>query len=193
MNPWFAKTVILIATVTMLVIRAPHGRRSTTVTVVKSGKGPLEVFLLTVAWIAFLVPILWIATPWISFADYPLHLLPLVVGTVLLALSLWLFYRTHAELGTNWSVTLEIRESHRLVTAGIYRRVRHPMYSAFLLYGLGQAMVIPNWVAGPSYAIAMVLLVARRLGPEEALMRDRFKDEYDGYVSRTKKLIPDVW
>jgi protein-S-isoprenylcysteine O-methyltransferase Ste14 len=193
MSAWYAKVVIVIATVLMIAIRAPHGRRSRTLAVVKSGKGPLEVVLLTLAWIAFLVPLLWAATPWLSFADYRLYPLPLVVGTVLLALGLWLFYRSHADLGTNWSVTLEIRESHRLITAGIYRRVRHPMYSAFLVYALGQALVIPNWIAGPCYAAAMLLLVSLRLGPEETLMRERFKGEYDAYVARSKRLIPGVW
>ena len=193
MNPWYAKAIILIATIGVLAIRAPHGRRSRIVAVAKSGKGPLEVFLLTIAWIAFLAPLLWILTPWLSFADYRLYALPLLAGIVLLALGLWLFYRSHADLGTNWSVTLEIRESHRLVTVGVYERVRHPMYSAFLVYALGQVLVVPNWIAGSSYAVAMLLLVPLRLGPEEKLMRDRFKGEYDAYVARTKRLIPGVW
>jgi protein-S-isoprenylcysteine O-methyltransferase Ste14 len=193
MNPWYAKAIILIATIGVLAIRAPHGRRSRIVAVAKSGKGPLEVFLLTIAWIAFLAPLLWVLTPWLSFADHRLYPLPLLVGIVLLALGLWLFYRSHADLGTNWSVTLEIRESHRLVTAGVYERVRHPMYSAFLVYALGQALVVPNWIAGSSYVVAMLLLVPLRLGPEEKLMRERFKGEYDAYVSRTKRLIPGVW
>ncbi len=193
MNPWFAKAVVLIATIVMVLIRAPHGKRSRTVTVAKSRKGPLEVFVLTVAWIAFFVPIFWIATPWLAFASSPLYQLPLVAGSLLLALSLWLFYRSHGDLGTNWSVTLEIRESHRLVTEGVYRHIRHPMYTALLLYGFGQALVIPNWVAGPAYPLAMVLLLALRLGPEEELMRDRFQGEYDAYASRTKRLIPGIW
>jgi protein-S-isoprenylcysteine O-methyltransferase Ste14 len=193
MNPWFPKAVILIAMIAIIVIRAPHGRRSRTVKVVKSGKGRLEVFLLMLAWIAFLVPILWISTSWFAFADYPLSLLRLLAGSFLLAVSLWLFYRSHADLGANWSVTLELREGHRLVTEGVYGHVRHPMYLAFLLYGLGQAIVVPNWVAGPSYAVAMVLLIPLRLGPEEALMREHFRREYDAYESRTKRLIPGVW
>lgn len=193
MNPWFAKAVILITTIAMVLIRAPHGRRSRTVKVAKSRKGVLEVALLGVAWIALFMPILWIATPWFGFADFPLRPLPLVLGSVVLALSLWLFYRSHADLGTNWSLTLEVRESHRLVTAGAYRHIRHPMYLALLLHGLGQAVVVPNWVAGPSYAVAMVLLFALRLKPEETLMREHFKGEYDVYASRTKRLVPGIW
>ena len=193
MNPWFAKAAILVAAVAMVAIRAPHGRLSRTIRIVESRKGSLEIFLLAIAWIAFLVPILWIATPWFAFAEFPLHPVPFLAGCLLLALGLWLFYRSHSDLGANWSVTLEIREAHRLVTDGVYGRVRHPMYSAFLLYGLGQAIVIPNWIAGPAYAVAMVLLCAFRLGPEEALMREHFKDAYDAYASRTKRLIPGVW
>lgn len=130
MNPWFAKAVVLIASIVTVLIRAPHGKRSRTVKVAKSRKGLLEVSLLTVAWIAFFVPILWIGTPWLAFANFPLYPFPLVTGSVLMTLSLWLFHRSHGDLGTNWSITLEIRESHRFVTEGVYRHVRHPMYSA---------------------------------------------------------------
>ena len=193
MNPWLAKAVILIAAVAMVVIRSPHGHRSWQVKVVQSRKGRLEILLMIFAGLGFFTPILWIATPWLAFADFRLYPLFFVAGTLILALSLWLFYLTHADLGTNWSVTLEIRETHRLVTDGVYQRVRHPMYSAFLLFAIGQAVVVPNWVAGPSYLVTMALLVALRLKPEEQLMRDRFKEEYDAYVARTKRLIPGVW
>jgi protein-S-isoprenylcysteine O-methyltransferase Ste14 len=67
------------------------------------------------------------------------------------------------------------------------------MYLALLLYGLGQAAVIPNWVAGPPYAVAMVLVFAFRLRPEEKLMRGHFKGEYDEYALRTKRLVPGIW
>jgi protein-S-isoprenylcysteine O-methyltransferase Ste14 len=193
MNPWFAKAVVLVAFIATILIRAPHGKRSWVVKVAKSRKGPVEVLLLTVAWIAFFLPIFWIATPWLTFADFPLYPFPLVAGSLLLALGLWLFHRSHADLGTNWSVTLEIRDSHRLVTTGLYQHVRHPMYSALLLYGLGQMVTVPNWIVGPSYFIAMLLMCAFRLGPEENLMRDHFSGEYEAYSSRTKRLIPGVW
>ena len=108
-------------------------------------------------------------------------------------MGLWLFARSHADLGTNWSITLEVREKHQLVTQGIYRALRHPMYSALLLYSLGQALVVPNWIAGPSYAVAMALLFAFRLGPEERMMLEEFGKEYEAYIGRTKRLVPGVW
>jgi protein-S-isoprenylcysteine O-methyltransferase Ste14 len=192
-DPWVAKAAVLVSSIVMVVIRAPHGQRSRGVRVAKSRKGPLEVALLTIAWLGFFVPLIWVATPVLAFADYPLRSGPFVAGVVGLAVGLWFFHRSHADLGTNWSVTLEVRENHRLVTHGIYRRIRHPMYMALGLYSLGQALALPNWVAGPSYLVGFGLLFALRLGPEERMMREEFGADYDAYVTRTKRIIPGFW
>jgi protein-S-isoprenylcysteine O-methyltransferase Ste14 len=193
MNPWVARAVILTASVVMVAIRAPHGQRSRRVKVVAHRKGGRETALLTLAWAGFFVPLIWIVSPLFSFADYPLRAGPLAAGSACLAAGLWLFYRSHADLGTNWSVTLEVREQHRLITQGVYRRIRHPMYSALFLYSVGQALALPNWVAGPSYLIAFGILFACRVGAEEEMMRAQFGDEYDAYMSRTERLAPWIW
>jgi len=193
MNPWFGKAIILASSIVMVLIRAPHGQRSRGVKVVRSRRGALEIVLLTLAWVAFFVPLVWVAAPVFAFADYPLRPAPLLAGMVCLAVGLWLFARSHADLGTNWSLTLEVREHHQLVTQGSYRALRHPMYSALLLYALGQALVVPNWIAGPSYAVAMSILFAFRLGPEERMMLEEFGKDYEAYTVRTKRLIPGIW
>ena len=193
MNPWIAKAVILAASVVMVAIRAPHGQRSRRVKVVAHRKGGRETALLALAWAGFFIPLIWIASPVFSFAEYPLRAGPLAAGIACFVAGLWLFYRSHADLGTNWSITLEVREQHRLITHGVYRRVRHPMYSALLLYSVGQAFVIPNWVAGPSYLVAFGILYACRVGAEEAMMRDQFGGEYRDYSSRTRRLVPWSW
>src|SRR4030095_2739321 len=120
MNPWFGKAIILASSIVMVLIRAPHGQRSRGVKVVRSRRGALEIVLLTLAWVAFFLPLVWVAAPVFSFADYPLRPVPLVAGTGCLAVGLWLFARSHADLGTNWSVTLEVREKHQLGPQGNY-------------------------------------------------------------------------
>jgi protein-S-isoprenylcysteine O-methyltransferase Ste14 len=193
LDPWHAKAAVLASNVAMIVIRAPHGQRSRGVKVAKSRKGPLEIALLSFAWLGFIIPLLWVVTPLLAFADYPLRPVLFVAGVLCLAVGLWFFHRSHADLGTNWSITLEVREQHRLVTHGIYRRVRHPMYMALFLYSVGQALALPNWVAGPSYLVAFGLLFVLRLGPEERMMREEFGADYDAYVARTKRVIPGIW
>jgi protein-S-isoprenylcysteine O-methyltransferase Ste14 len=193
MNLWFAKVTIFLASIVMVAIRAPHGQRSRRVPVLRSCKGTLELALLTIAGFAFFLPLIWVVTPVLASADYPLRALPFFAGTLCLILGLWLFHRSHADLGTNWSITLEVREKHQLVTQGLYRRVRHPMYMALLFYSTGQALVLPNYVAGPSYAVAMALLVALRVGLEERMMLEEFGKDYDEYMARTKRVVPGVW
>ena len=116
-----------------------------------------------------------------------------LAGTVCLTLGLWLFHLSHADLGANWSITLEVLEKHRLVTQGVYRRVRHPMYTALLLYSVGQALVLPNYVAGLSSGVTMALLVTLRIGPEERMMLEEFGKDYREYMALTKRLVPGVW
>ncbi len=112
------------------------------VKVAKSYKTPRETGLLVLAWVGFFVPLIWVASPAFWFAEYQLRASPLVAGVMCLVISLWLFYRSHADLGTNWSITLEVREGHRLITQGVYRGVRHPMV-------LGVAPLFPR--PGPRY------------------------------------------
>lgn len=193
MNPWFAKAIILLASIVLVAIRAPHGQRSRGIPVVRSRKGTIEIVLLTLAWFAFFLPLIWVASPLLASADYPLRPVPLFGGTLCLVFGLWLFHRSHAELGANWSITLEVRENHRLVTEGLYRWVRHPMYLSLLIYSAGQALVLPNYVAGPSYGVAMALLFAVRVGAEERMMLEEFGKDYEAYMARTKRLVPGLW
>ena len=193
MNPWIAKAMILTASVVMVVIRAPHGRRSRGVKVVRSDRGRREIALLTFAWIGFLIPLIWVASPLFSFAEYSLRPWPFGAGVLCLAVGLWWFNRSHSDLGAYWSVTLELRENHRLITQGVYRYVRHPMYAALFVYAIGQALTVPNWVAGPSYLVAFGILFALRIGAEERMMLETFGDEYAAYRARTKRLVPGIW
>ena len=194
MNPWFGKAAFIVSLISMMLIRAPHGKRSGQVKIAESRKGRLEIALLALMWITTLVlPLISIASPLLSFADYGLHVLPFLLGIVCAAVGLSLFYRSHADLGTNWSISLEIRQEHQLVTGGVYERIRHPMYLSIFLLALAQAFLLSNWFAGPLSLLAFLLMFPLRLRPEERMMLKTFGDEYGAYVKRTKRLIPNVW
>jgi len=67
------------------------------------------------------------------------------------------------------------------------------MYTALLLYSVGQALVLPNYVAGLSSGVTMALLVTLRIGPEERMMLEEFGKDYREYMALTKRLVPGVW
>jgi protein-S-isoprenylcysteine O-methyltransferase Ste14 len=104
--------------------------------------------------------------------------------------ALYLFYRTHRDLGHNWSVSLDLRERHTLVTTGIYATVRHPMYSGFWLMAVAQALLLPNWVAGPAGLVGFGILFFGRVRREEEMMIAAFGDEYRAYMRRTARVVP---
>jgi protein-S-isoprenylcysteine O-methyltransferase Ste14 len=191
MNPWFGWGGTLALIVLQFVVRVPFAAKAEKNKVASSLRGGLEVALLALVTVGYLLlPLLAIATPLLAFADYALHPAAFVGGLVATAAGLWFCWRSHADLGDNWSVTLELKESHRLVTQGIYARIRHPMYTGLFLTAIAQALLCPNWIAGPAYFVAFGVLFALRVGPEEQMMRDRFGAEYDAYVARTNRLVP---
>jgi protein-S-isoprenylcysteine O-methyltransferase Ste14 len=53
---------------------------------------------------------------------------------IVVVLALLVFWRAHADLKTNWSPSLEIREKHELITNSIYSTIRHPMYASQCLF-----------------------------------------------------------
>jgi protein-S-isoprenylcysteine O-methyltransferase Ste14 len=61
------------------------------------------------------------------------------------------------------------------------------------LYSVGQTLVLPNWVAGPSYLVAFAILFVFRVHAEERMMLEQFSDEYAAYMARTQRLVPRVW
>jgi protein-S-isoprenylcysteine O-methyltransferase Ste14 len=140
-----------------------------------------------------ILPLVAIFTPFLSFADYPLHPAAFAIGVVVLCSGIWLFYRSHADLGKNWSISLEIREDHQLVTSGVYRLIRHPMYTAIFLQAFAQALLLSNWVAGPSCLLAFLLMFVLRVDGEEQMMQKTFGEAYTGYTHRTNRLIPHLW
>jgi protein-S-isoprenylcysteine O-methyltransferase Ste14 len=104
--------------------------------------------------------------------------------------ALVVFWRAHADLGQNWSPTLQIREGHRLVTNGIYQSIRHPMYASQWLWVIAQALLLQNWIAGLGGVISFLPMYLLRVGPEEQMMVDEFGEEYRNYMGRTGRVLP---
>jgi protein-S-isoprenylcysteine O-methyltransferase Ste14 len=194
MTLFLAKLIWGLGVIGWFAIRFRHQQRSRRTPKVRRSDRAREAALLTISICGMLViPLIYVLSNQPRFAAYPFIPTLAWIGTAAFALALWLFYRTHSELGRNWSVTLEIREQHSLVTSGVYSRLRHPMYSAFWLWALAQALLLPNWIAGPAGLIGFGTLFFFRVGREERLMVEMFGDEYRRYMARTHRIIPGVF
>ena len=140
-----------------------------------------------------IIPVVYVLTGFPRFANYPLFPVQTYLGIAVFAAILWLFYRTHRDLGRNWSVSLDLRERHTLVTTGVYASVRHPMYAGFWLMAVAQALFLPNWIAGPAGLVGFGTLFFGRVGREEAMMIGAFGEEYHSYMQRTSRVVPWIY
>ncbi|AKJ28903.1 farnesyl cysteine carboxyl-methyltransferase [Caldimonas brevitalea] len=181
-----------LASLAQLAIRWPHVEANRANRVARSRVGRGEQWLMFLVFLTLLgLPMLFLATPWFGRFDYrlPSAWLP-VLGSLLMAASLWLFYLSHAHLGRQWSPSLEVHAEHQLVTSGVYRRVRHPMYASIWLFALAQPLLIHNWVAGALAVPGFGLLYFLRVPREEALMLETFGEAYRAYLQRTGRVWP---
>lgn len=183
----------LVGIVGWCAIRYPFERQARRIRVVRSERTVAENAGLVGAIVGMaVVPAIAVATGFPAFGGYRQPLWAIGVGTALFGSALWLFWRSHRDLGCNWSISLEIREGHHLVSTGVYARLRHPMYTSFLLMAAGQAFLIPNWTAALTGLAGFAVLYGPRVGKEERLMSETFGDDYARYVRRTNRLIPFI-
>jgi len=181
--------LFLASTAAWLVIRARFDTDPLPVaTARRTGREQVLVGLVGVGMLY--LPALAIGTPLLDFAGYRTPDWLLALGGLVAVAGIWLFWRSHADLGRNWSPALELRDAHALVTSGVYSSIRHPMYAAIFLIAGAQAAFLGNLVAGPAGLLAFAVLYFDRTGPEEAMMADRFGADWQVYAAHTGRLVP---
>ena len=115
------------------------------------------------------------------------------LGAALWVLSLVLLLWVHRALGRNFSGLLRTRADHELVTWGPYRWVRHPMYPTFLLLSAGMLLLTGHWLLGAPPFVGVALVMALRTPREEAMLIERFGDEYRVYAERVGRYLPRLF
>lgn len=174
-----------------VLIRWPHMRRNRANHILHRRIDVQEKALLGAVFAGMLLlPGVTTATPWLDQVAWQPNVMSVCLGAALLGAGLWLFWRSHADLGRNWSPSLEIREAQHLVAHGIYRSIRHPMYAAIWLLAAAQALLVPNWISGPAGLLAFGTMYWLRVPREEAMLVERFGDAYREYASRTGRVSP---
>ncbi|MEM6432873.1 MAG: protein-S-isoprenylcysteine O-methyltransferase [Cyanobacteria bacterium P01_D01_bin.115] len=185
------KIIFLMGLVSSSIIRMPHQRVQQQNVIADDRKTTQEKALLVAVFLGmFILPMLYILTPWLGFANYSLPVWANILGVLIFAISLWLFWRSHHDLGKNWSPTLQVREDHTLITDGIYLTIRHPMYTAIWLWAMAQGLLLTNWIVGLSGILTFGTLYFLRIGNEEKMMLEQFGDQYQAYMQQTKRLLP---
>lgn len=104
-----------------------------------------------------------------------------------LVLGLWAILAMHFR----FNIIPDVRVGQTLITAGPYRFVRHPMYTAVLLVTLSFVLERPDIVSFLAWCVLLVDLLVK-LRYEERLLAAQFSD-YADYMTRTKRLLPGLY
>ena len=114
-----------------------------------------------------------------------------LAGAVAFASGIALYRWGAASLGDALSPLIGPNPRGRLVTVGLYRRIRHPMYLGQLLIAVGAPATLGcRWAFAVSFAAAVVLFV--RIPIEENALSKMYA-EYPIYRSRSKRIVPFVF
>ncbi|TAM98685.1 MAG: isoprenylcysteine carboxylmethyltransferase family protein, partial [Rhizobiaceae bacterium] len=185
------KVAWVVLMVAWYVLRRPFERHARRAGLSHDNKNAAEWARLSVSTLGLgILPFVYVVSGWPRSLSYPPHPVLLALGIIAAVGALVLFRLTHKALGKMWSVSLQLKEDHRLVTTGVYRHLRHPMYSAFWLMAVAQALLLPNLLGGLAGLVGFGLLFALRIGPEERMMEEAFGEEYRAYRKRTWRVIP---
>jgi protein-S-isoprenylcysteine O-methyltransferase Ste14 len=180
-----------------IIIRAPYNKQRQKIAKTDQRVSTAEKLLLTLFFVGmFALPAVYAFTPWLDFANYNLSqemsVMLGISGTVVFIAALWVFWRAHRDLGSNWSPSLEINAEQTLVTQGIYGVVRHPMYASQFLWCIAQALLLQNWIAGLAGIVCFLPLYLMRVPREEQMMLDHFGAQYRDYLARTGRVVPKL-
>jgi protein-S-isoprenylcysteine O-methyltransferase Ste14 len=185
--------IFFLGFIAYLTIRGVYARRTKReVKVHRQIDGLEKALLFLVISSSTLLPLVYLFTPLLAFADYRLPAFAPWCGTAIMVVALWLFWRSHADLGQNWSVSLEVRKDHQLVSHGVYRSIRHPMYASIFLWSIAQALLLPNWLAGWSALGPFAVMYILRTPREERMMCEFFGQDYRDYMGQTGRIFPRI-
>lgn len=112
---------------------------------------------------------------------------------ILLLCIIFLLVSVYFNLGKYYSIDVNIKSEHKLVTSGIYQIIRHPTYLASLLYLIAQQIYIPNKIGLLSSIIAYGLLLFIRIPKEEKLLIKTFGEKYIKYKNKTYNILPFIY
>ena len=115
-----------------------------------------------------------------------------IVGWALVVTGLALTFVAAGTLRRFYSPSLRMRMDHRLITNGIYRFVRHPLYTGVGMATVG-ILVVASSLYGFLTLLVLIPLVLNRIRIEEKMLTAEFGDSYRAYKKATHKLIPFIY
>jgi len=145
------------------------------------------------AWESILALVLLNVLHWFENPFSPLQLASwlLLIGSVLLVVDGVYLLKVvgRPDAGRSDPTLLELEKTSTLVTVGIYKYIRHPLYSSLLFFAWGAFLKKLSWT-GLLLALFASLFLFLTAKKDEAECLSHFGEEYRAYMRDTKRFIP---
>ena len=156
------------------------------------GGGRFRWIIIGIVMIVLFTKIFGLTIPFLTISLISPSVLLSVASVILVIVGLVIALVARRTLAGNWSKDVDVKVDHELITTGIYRYVRHPIYTGVLLMGLGSVLMIGTTNVLLVF-LAMLGFFWFKARQEEKLLTKHFPKEYPAYKNHTKALIPFVW
>lgn len=94
-------------------------------------------------------------------------------------------------LGENYNYAIEASPEHELVTSGVYSVIRHPIYLFYMVEMIALVIIKFNYISLAAL-IAVIFATLYRIEKEDELLLTVFKERFETYSRRTKRLVPFI-
>jgi protein-S-isoprenylcysteine O-methyltransferase Ste14 len=142
----------------------------------------------------FLFYWLWIPLP----VSPPRESMPvfMVIGLGIFILGVLFTLWARQTLGRMWGIStsreVKLLPDHQLIDQGPYAIIRHPMYLGWWMAMLGLILIYWTWIL-VIFFILSLLVFYKRARREELVLAERFGEQWQAYVKRTKFLVPWIY
>ncbi len=115
-----------------------------------------------------------------------------IIGLALIVVGFPLLLVGQLTLFRNYSSLLVIHRDHQLITHGIYRFTRNPMYLGVLMFYIGLPVFAAS-LYGFLTSLVLIPIFLNRIRMEERMLAEYFQDSFQKYKKTTKRLIPFIY
>jgi protein-S-isoprenylcysteine O-methyltransferase Ste14 len=115
------------------------------------------------------------------------------IGIALIILGLTVRWIAILSLRRYFTVNVAVFSDHKLISTGIYKRIRHPAYAGSLLSFLGLGLSFSNWLSAAVIFVPILFVFLYRIRVEEKALAQAFGEKYLEYAKATKRLVPWIY
>jgi protein-S-isoprenylcysteine O-methyltransferase Ste14 len=117
----------------------------------------------------------------------------IIAGFIIFGLNTVIRYHSITTLGHYFNLRVAIYQEHNLVTKGIYKRIRHPMYLSALLNIIALSLIFSSWGALVIMLFTVLPAIYYRIKIEEDFLLTHMGSQYKTYMEQSNRMIPGIW